>query len=99
MPGRRDQQMTDIPPQPSRVLLVVHTQIYFPRMLELGRALRDCGRYRPVFYLAYKSTWDDLSRPVQQLKEEGFELSSLCRVGDFQSATERVKESRSPVQR
>lgn len=63
-----------------RALLVVHTQIYFPRMLELGRWLKKSGRYEPIFYLAYKSTWPKADEAAREIERAALQLSAFCRI-------------------
>lgn len=61
-------------------LLVIHTKTFFPRMLELGKMLKKTGVYEPVFYLAYKQRWIDISKDVDRLKSEQLKLSPLCKI-------------------
>lgn len=59
-----------------RVLLVVHTRIFFPRMIEFGTILAQSGLYHPVFHFAYKSGWGNLDTDISLLKQRGFDVSA-----------------------
>lgn len=62
-----------------RALLVLHGKTFLPRMLELGRLLRDSGRFLPVFHLGYKSSWSNITEDVSHLQSLGFVLSADSR--------------------
>lgn len=66
-----------------RVLLIVHTRIFFPRMLELGHALATSTLYDAVFHFAYKSGWTHFDADIAHLERQGFGISAGTRRVQF----------------
>ncbi len=52
----------------SQVLLIVHTNATFPRLLEVGRVLQESNKYEPVFFFA--RTYANIFTHLETLRAE-----------------------------
>jgi hypothetical protein len=62
-----------------KILLVVHTKTFFPRMFELGRSVAASGCFKPVFHFAFKTGWLRIDEDIHLLEQNGFQISAETR--------------------
>lgn len=61
------------------VLLIVHTKIFFPRMLEFGHLISKSSNFKPIFHFAYKTSWNNINDEIKVLKDQNFQISNNTR--------------------
>jgi len=80
-----------------KVLLVVHTKLFFQRMLEFGQIVLESGQFEPVFHLAYKSGWEQIEQDIALLKDRQFRISEATRRSTTKSVQSAKKERKVSV--